>query len=102
MKLIANHRNGIPFGTCWKLIRGGGCVVGRVDKQGDLTGCRVAYLYPDFKTALVGSFVNGVLESAQEAELKTAIDDCGIKVPLFTEPTGSALVDHSTCDQIIC
>ncbi len=34
----------------------------------------------DFKTALVGSFVDGVLEHAQEARLKTVVDDAGVKV----------------------
>jgi histone-lysine N-methyltransferase SETD7 len=91
LKEIANHRNGLKFGTCWKIIRGGGCVVGRVNKEGDLTGHRIAYLYPDYKTALVGSFTDGVMECAQEAELKAIIDDNGIKVPLFTEPTGNYL-----------
>ena len=88
LKEIANHRNGVKFGTCWKIIRGGGSVVGRVNKEGDLTGHRVAYMYPDFKTALVGSFVNGVMDYAQEAELKDVIEDNGIKVPIFTEPKG--------------
>ena len=91
LKEVANHRNGLKIGTCWKIIRGGGCVVGRVNKEGDLTGHRIAYLYPDFKTALVGSFVDGVMECAQEAELKTTINDSGIKVPIFTEPKGEEL-----------
>ena len=89
LKEIADHRNGLKFGTCWKIIRGGGCVVGRVNKDGDLNGYRIAYLYPDFKTALVGAFVEGVLESAQETELKTVIDNNGIKVPIFNEPKGN-------------
>ena len=88
LKQICNHRNGYKYGTCWKIIRGGGSVVGRVDREGDLTGHRIAYLYPDFKTAFVGSFVDGVFEAAQEAELKTVIDDNGIKMPIFTEPKG--------------
>ena len=57
-----------------------------------MTGHRIAYLYPDFKTALVGSFVDGVMECAQEAELKTTINDDGIKVPIFTEPKGTLLI----------
>jgi len=79
----------MKWGTCWKIIRGGGCVVGRVNKDGDLTGHRIAYLYPDFKTALMGSFVEGVMETARETELKNVIDDNGIKVPIFAEPEGS-------------
>ena len=88
LKEVCNHRNGMKWGTCWKIIRGGGCVVGRVNKDGDLTGHRIAYLYPDFKTALMGSFVEGVMETARETELKNVIDDNGIKVPIFAEPEG--------------
>merc|ERR1711892_620657 len=33
LKFIGMYRNGKPFGTCWKIIRGGGCVVGRVDEE---------------------------------------------------------------------
>jgi hypothetical protein len=36
--------------------------------------------FADFKTALVGSFVEGVLEQAQVAQLKTVVDDYGVKV----------------------
>lgn len=49
---------------------------------------RVAYLYPDFKTAFIGSFEDGCLESAQAVSLKSVIDDRGIKVPIFTEAKG--------------
>merc|ERR1712038_994202 len=107
LKEIANHRNGLKYGTCWKIFRGGGCVVGRANKEGDLTGHRIAYLYPDFKTALIGSFTDGVMESAQEAELKSIIDDNGVKVPLFTEPTGPefkreiATFDKVTSDPLL-
>jgi hypothetical protein len=30
-----------------------------------LTGCNIAYIYPDFKTAFVGTFKDGQLECAQ-------------------------------------
>ncbi len=70
------------------MIKGGGFVVGRVDEDGELTGVRVAYLYPDFQTALVGSFSDGIMERAQAAWLKTVIDDRGIKVNCVRLPTG--------------
>jgi len=57
--------------------------VGRVNREEELTGYRIAYLYPDFKTAFVGSFVGGIFEQGQEATLKSVIDDCGIKVRIF-------------------
>ena len=37
----------------------------------------------DFKTALVGSFQDGVLEAAKATTLKTVIDDRGMKIPIF-------------------
>ena len=46
---VGMYRNGVPWGTCWRIIRGGGCVVGRVDEDGKLSGNSVAYLYPDFR-----------------------------------------------------
>jgi hypothetical protein len=64
-------------------------VVGRADENGELTGIRIAYLYPDLRTAIVGNFSDGILESGRVAYLKTVIDDRGIKVPIFTEPTGT-------------
>ena len=36
--LVLSHRNGKPFGTCWKLYRWGGSIVGRVDEDGEFTG----------------------------------------------------------------
>lgn len=49
---------------------------------------RVAYLYPDFKTAFIGSFEDGTLESVQAVTLKSVIDDRGVKIPIFTEAKG--------------
>ena len=37
----------------------GGCIVGLVDKKGEFTGKEIAYLYPDQKIALYGSFKVG-------------------------------------------
>lgn len=88
LKCVANHKNGVKHGVCWQIVRGGGCIVGRVDTKGRMSGIRVAYLYPDFRTALVGHFEDGLMKAAQVATLKTTIDDFGIKVPIFTEPKG--------------
>ena len=89
LRVIANHKNGVMWGTCWKIIRGGGCLVGRVDAQGKFTGMRMAYIYPDFRTTLFGCFEDGILKSAQACQVKTVIEDMGIKIPIFTEPRGA-------------
>ena len=82
------HRNGKAFGTCWRVIRGGGCVVGRVDEEGKLSGINLAYLYPDFKTAFVGTFKDGVMDFSQVTALTGVTEENGIKVPHFAEPDG--------------
>jgi len=83
LTFVGNHKNGLPDGTCWRIIRGGGCIVGMVDEYGHLTGDDIAYIYPDFLTALVGTFIDGVMERGQEAEVVGVVEDkAGIKVPL--------------------
>ena len=85
LTFIGNHKNGQPDGTCWRIIPGGGSVVGRVDRRGRLTGSRVAYIYPDYETALVGVFEDGVMRMGKEAEICGYVEDeAGIKVPIFT------------------
>jgi len=107
LKCVANHKNGLKFGVFWQIIRGGGCVVGRADDRGQMSGIRIAYIYPDFRTALVGHFEDGLMKAAQVASLKTIIDDGGIKVPIFTEPRGPyykrelATYDHVTSDPLL-
>ena len=101
LTFIGNHKNGRPDGTCWKIIRGGGCVVGRVDSDGHLTGIRIAYIYPDYETALVGVFKDGVMEMGKEADICRYVEDeAGIKVPIFTEQKVSLHVrNHRQFDE---
>lgn len=102
LTFVGMHRNGKPFGTCWKIIRGGGCVVGRVDEEGILSGTKIAYIYPDFKTALLGTFKDGVMVAAQEATVTSSITDYGcIQVPCFSEPAGQPFErEISTFDSV--
>ena len=87
---MGNHKNGKPHGTCWRIIPGGGCVVGRVDSGGALSGTRIAYIYPDYVTALVGVFKDGVMESGREAEVSGYVEDkAGIRIPIFSEQNSS-------------
>lgn len=51
------------------IVKDGGCVVGEVNKDGEMTGNAVAYLYPDGSTALYGTFVDGELIEARLATL---------------------------------
>ena len=58
-----------PAGHCWSLVAGGGAVTGPVDSQGSLSGEGLAYIYPDFHTVLLGSFLDGVLVSGRAATI---------------------------------
>ena len=103
LKFVGNHKNGLPDGTCWRIIRGGGCVVGRVDGTGQLTGIRIAYIYPDYVTALVGTFKDGVMERGQEAAITGMVeDDAGMKVPIFSKPEGHFHVRQIGTFDYIC
>lgn len=89
LTFVGMHRNGKPFGTCWKLINGGGYVVGRVNEDGELTGSDIAYMFPNIETAFVGKFDEGVLIEAQVSSLSEVILDYGcIKVPKFLDTNG--------------
>ena len=61
---------------------------------------QIAYVYPDFKTALLGTFKEGELVSAQEAELTGSLMDYGcIQVPIFSDPKGGSFTrELSTFD----
>lgn len=92
LTFVAMHRNGRAFGTGWRMIPGGGCVVGRVNEEGELTGSDLAYLYPDLKTAIVGTFEKGELVSGQTSSLQALHLDYGaVKVPKFLPGQGPFL-----------
>jgi len=62
---------GLAVGTCWQSVEGDAWLVGKVDKDGRMTGDEIAFLYPDLSTALLGTFEEGVLVSAVSAFVDT-------------------------------
>ena len=66
---FGRFEDGKPAGVCWKELDGGAFIYGHVDKNGDFTGDDLAYIYPDLKTALKGSFKKGVMINARETEI---------------------------------
>eukprot|EP00092_Neocalanus_flemingeri_P001183 GFUD01001260.1.p1 GENE.GFUD01001260.1~~GFUD01001260.1.p1 ORF type:complete len:494 (+),score=107.84 GFUD01001260.1:94-1575(+) len=100
LTFIGMHRNGKPFGTCWKIMKGGGYVVGRVNEDGQLSGNEISYIFPDLETALVGTFEDAVLKEAKSTKLSDVTSDYGcIKVPNFYKADGATLCrELSTTD----
>ena len=58
------------------VMPGGGCVVGPVNEEGVLTGDDIAYLYPDFHTALLGHFSDGQLVRWDQSGPLSLVEEC--------------------------
>ncbi|XP_031733867.1 histone-lysine N-methyltransferase SETD7 isoform X1 [Anarrhichthys ocellatus] len=58
-------------GECWIYYPDGGCVFGKVNEDGEMTGDSVGYIYPGGHTALCGSFVDGDIIEARLATMIT-------------------------------
>ena len=61
-----------------------------VDDEGELTGDDIAYIYPDFKMAIRGKFIEGELIEGYECDLIGCYEEFGIFIPVFSEPRGPA------------
>ncbi|XP_048826429.1 histone-lysine N-methyltransferase SETD7 [Brienomyrus brachyistius] len=62
-------------GLCWIFYPDRGAVVGEVNEEGEMTGEKVAYVYPDGRTAFYGSFVEGELIESRLATLVSQDSD---------------------------
>ena len=69
----------------WSAVRGGGWLVGLTDHLGDLTGDNIAFLYPDFSTAILGHFQKGILVRGKAARVTGISFIDGVLWPSFTE-----------------
>ena len=49
LTFLGTFCHGCFEGICWKIIKGGGFVVGKVDESGLLSGEELVYLYPDLE-----------------------------------------------------
>ncbi|XP_051505829.1 histone-lysine N-methyltransferase SETD7 isoform X4 [Myxocyprinus asiaticus] len=68
------YKDNIRCGMCWVYYPDGGCVVGEVNEDGEMTGKAVAYVYPDGYTSLYGTFVDGELIEGRLATLTTQVN----------------------------
>ena len=88
LRAAGRHYRGVLRGWHW---RGGydfsGYVTGKMDHEGKLSGDDIAYIYPDFTMAIRGKFDDGVLVEGYQCELLGCYEDCGMMVPVFSDPT---------------
>ena len=88
---IAQFKNGKPIGSVWYGLVGvpitaQGFLYGKPNKKGKLTGDDIAYIYPDYKTALVGAFEDRVMKSARLAEISGTACTDGMLQLQFSQP----------------
>ena len=89
LDFVGTYKKGKPSGMCFEYREGGGWMVGTVDGNGEFTGEEaLAYLYPDLRTAMVGSFVQGQMVAARQTELVDVMLDPStcIMAPVFAQP----------------
>lgn len=84
INFLGNYRAGLPSGIVWSRLRGGGWLVGPVDERGDFTGDNIAYLYPDFSTAILGQFHQGQLVRGKAARVSGVSFVEGVLWPRLT------------------
>ncbi|KFQ19885.1 Histone-lysine N-methyltransferase SETD7, partial [Merops nubicus] len=68
------YKDNIRHGLCWIYYLDGGSLVGEVNEEGEMTGEKIAYVYPDGKTAYYGRFIDGEMIEAKLATLTSAED----------------------------
>ena len=60
---LGRFKNGQVDGHFWAGMINGGYLHGKVDKNGLITGDKIAYIYPDGETAYFGHFENKVIHN---------------------------------------
>jgi len=91
LRSMGRYYRGVLRGWNWQgHYDSSGFTVGKVDDEGKLTGEDIAYIYPDFKMAIKGKFVDGILIEGHQCDLIGSYMDDGIMVPVFGEPRGPA------------
>ncbi|XP_053317115.1 histone-lysine N-methyltransferase SETD7 isoform X1 [Spea bombifrons] len=59
------YKDNVRHGVCWIYYPDGGSLVGEVNEDGEMTGDKIAYVYPDGRTALYGKFIDGEMLEAK-------------------------------------
>jgi hypothetical protein len=78
---LASFRNGridspVWFGMVGEPVVAQSFLYGQLNKKGKLTGDDIAYIYPDYLTALVGKFEDKTMKSGRESKIVQVITFC--------------------------
>jgi len=101
LRSFACFNNGLRVGWVYEGQLGGGYLVGKVDDKGELTGPDIAYIYPDFRTAIRGEYLNGQLVSGRQCKVVSSRQVAGVVIPTYSEVWGpSHTWDPATATRI--
>ena len=92
---MAYYENGVRKGLVWKFLIGGGIIVGNSNSQKLLTGSRIAYVYPDTLTSIIGEFQNDKLLEGRLSELIDIDFSLVSPIPIFTQSNSVSVADRN-------
>jgi len=94
-------RQFVPQGLSWRW-RGrkkvDGFLYGEVDQFGDFSGKDICFIYPDFLTALRGTFVNGDLHNATAVNIIGERCNSGVKELMFEQSENNVIWENTGDD----
>lgn len=92
---VSVYVRGVRVGWVYEGRLGGGYLVGEVDGRGELTGPDLAFIYPDFRTAVRGEYRAGGLVRGR---LVSVVSSCqgagGVATPVYSEPGSDQEYSH--------
>ena len=93
---VTLYIGGQMYGQFWQRCLGGGYITG-VAQDNMISGDNIAYIFPNFRDAVVGTFLNGKFLNGFESELSSVEIVNGIAVGSFTKHTQHLITrDRST------
>ena len=101
--MCSYHVHGVRYGWVYEGLLGGGYLVGQVDTNGDMSGDDIAYIYPDFRTAIRGQFVDGEMISGRECRVISGVisDDGSFIIPVFSDFVNDVIYKHDPASHLV-
>lgn len=88
LRFVGRFYRGVLRGFCWwGLFDNSGWLCGEVDNKGEVSG-DFTYIYPDWKMAIKGEWKEEKLVRGQLCELEGSVMENGIRIPIFSKPSG--------------
>ena len=91
------YQNGEPYGLCFKVMVGGGFMVGRMFED-TISDNQAAIVFPSHKAAMIGVVVEDAFVRGKEVEVVGVRLENGIPVPVLSKPKSSIIYKRDVSD----